>query len=495
LTRALAVFGTASDVGKSITATALCKIFARKGIKVAPFKAQNMSNNAFVTIDGLEIGVAQAVQSIACKETPNTDMNPVLLKPQSRTGSQVILNGKSIGSIKAKEYFENTDYLYQEAMKSLNRLKSRYELIVIEGAGSCAEVNLKGRDFANFKTAHSANADAILVADIDKGGVFAQIIGTLECLEKRDRALIKGIIINKFRGDDKLFQEGIKYIEEKTNIPVLGLVPYFKDIEIDYEDSLSVDFLCDKSYPLEKKVNIAVIRLPYISNFTDFLPFKLESSVFVHYVSKLQALDGYDAVVIPGSKSSISDLEWLKKTGWKDAIRNYAEKGGFVVGVCGGFQILGKKIYDPYGIESNKTEVDGLGILDVETILEKNKTLSNSRGIWLESGIYVSGYEIHMGKTQVSGKNAIKVEKRNGAQVKDFDGIVSENVWGVYFHGIFDNYNFRHYFLNKVAGNKFKKPNRINYSDFQEMQMERLANHFKRHIDIKKLFEIVGFDV
>ncbi len=490
--KSLAIFGTASDVGKSIIATALCRIFADRKIKVAPFKAQNMSNNSFVTLDGYEMGVAQAIQAFASRIAPSYLMNPVLLKPSSDVGSQVVLNGKPIGNVKAKDYFKNTDFLFEQAKKGFNLLKDKYELVVIEGAGSCAEVNLKGRDFANFKMAHFANANVLLIADIDKGGVFAQIVGTLECLDKKDRDLVKGIIINKFRGDISLFEDGIKFIEEKTKLPVLGVVPYFRDILIDSEDSLSINSLCDKTEIVKNAINIAIIKLPHISNFTDFSAFLIEDSVRVHYLSKPKDLSLYDAVIVPGTKSTISDLKWIKDTGWDRLIIDYANKGGYVFGICGGYQMFGRVVEDEFGVESNKKTIDGLGLIDAKTTLEKQKVLTNIEGFLINGNIPVYGYEIHMGKTIIpKGNSAVRIVKRNQRECDAYDGFLKKNIWGFYIHGIFDDYKFRHFFLESVAKNKFKNKNRVNYKDFRDEQYDKMANLFLRSVDFDKLLKVM----
>ncbi len=491
--KAIAVFGSASDVGKSVITTALCRIFSNLGIKTAPFKAQNMSNNSFVTPNNGEIGRAQAVQAFACNIEPTTDMNPVLLKPSSDKTSQVILRGKAIGNTDAKSYFTYTDYMFREALKSLNKILNEFELVVIEGAGSCAEVNLRNKDFANFKTAKAANANVILVADIDKGGVFAQILGTLKCLEKQERKMVKGVIINKFRGDKRLFKDGIAFIESKTQVPVIGVIPYFHNIEIENEDGISPDFLTDKTYPIKDMINIAVLKLPHISNFTDFSPFGLEERIKIHYLSKPVSLSGYDALLIPGSKSVIQDLKWIKNVGWQKHIEYYRKNGGYIFGICGGYQMLGKSIKDPFLTESSEFSGEGLGFLDSRTTLKKTKTVANIKGIWLKQGINIEGYEIHTGKTITKELPAIKITYRNGKPVNDYDGISRKNIAGCYIHGIFENHKFRHYFLNKIAKDKFNNPNNTDYKDFRQLQYDLLADHIKRNINMKQLMEIAGF--
>ena len=319
--RCLAVLGTGSDVGKSVTVAALCRIFSDLGVNVAPYKAQNMSNNSHVTGLGGEMGRAQVVQAEAARVAPHVDMNPVLLKPATDTGAQVVVQGRPIGNRKAADYFKDTLPLFEKAKESLDRLRSEHDLVIMEGAGSCAEMNLLSRDFVNFRMAEYANAPVILVADIDRGGVFAQIIGTMHILPEEYKSLVKGFIINRFRGDAALFDDGIRYIEEFTGLPVLGLVPYFRHIEIDSEDGLPLDIVIDPpAGPVPGRINIAVIRLPHISNFTDFNPLIRQKAVSLHYLSKPRALSGYDLVILPGSKNVRSDLGWMRETGWDRAI-------------------------------------------------------------------------------------------------------------------------------------------------------------------------------
>ncbi len=488
--KALAVFGTASDVGKSVVATALCRIFSNMGIKTAPFKAQNMSNNSFVTNSFGEIGRAQAVQAFACNTTPTNDMNPVLLKPLADKTAQVILHGKAIGNFEANNYFKDTDFMFQESLKSLQKIKNEFELIVIEGAGSCAEVNLSKQDFVNFKTAKAADADVILIADIDRGGVFAQIIGTLECLNKQERQMIKGFIINKFRGDRELFKDGVDYIQKRTGIPVLGVIPYFYDIEIEYEDGLPSDIIKSEMCVDKNMINIAVLKLPHISNFTDFLPFNLEERVRIHYLSKPRDLLEYDALIIPGSKNVVYDLQWMKSLSWDEYIKNYEKSGGFIFGICGGYQILTKEILDPFFVESDSKNTTGLGLLDIVTRLEKKKTVTKTKAVWIDGNVDVEGYEIHMGKTVRSNeKPALKINKDGH---KAYGGAIKGKVAGCYLHGIFDKKEFRHYFLSMTAKNKFTKPNPTDYDEFRQTQYELLAERFKTYVDMDKIMQIIG---
>ena len=497
--KCLAVFGTGSDVGKSITVAALCRIFSNAGIRVAPYKAQNMSNNSFVTDGGGEMGRAQIVQAQAARVQPNVDMNPVLLKPSSDTGSQVVLLGKPLGNTEAAEYFHDTDYLFNQAKNSLNRLRSKYDLIVMEGAGSCAEVNLRKRDFVNLKTAHAANAPVILVADIDRGGVFAQIVGTLEVLSKEDRERIKGFIINRFRGDSALFEDGIEYLEKRTGLPVLGLIPYFYHIEIDSEDGLPLDVIVDPvEGPAPGKTSIAAVRLPHISNFTDFNAFDREPGIEFHYLSRPRRLKGYDLLILPGTKNVRFDLDWLRQIGWDSLIRNFAKDGGRIAGICGGYQMLGKIVRDPHGVEGQPGDTKGLGLLDVETELHSEKVLTRSAGTWVKDGHPVEGYEIHMGLTSGPGTGypVIHLDRRNGKAVDENDGAQTEDgrIWGTYLHGIFDQPDFRKQFIlsmqdNPLDGIKAATDERAD--DFRERQYELLAAHFQDHLNMDKLYETI----
>jgi adenosylcobyric acid synthase len=426
----LFVMGSASHVGKSVTVAAICRCLVRRGIAVAPFKSQNMSLNSYVTPDGGEIGMAQAMQAVAAKVTPRTDMNPVLLKPKGDCISQVVLHGHPYKDVHIAAYYQETPELLKKALESFQRLKSAFGQVVVEGAGGAAELNLYDRDIANTQLAKILRIPIILVADIERGGVFAQIYGTIELLPDDIRALVKGIIINKFRGDPAIFAPGVKKIEELTGVPVLGVVPYFT-IPLPSEDSLSI---------LDKKtkqalVRIAVIRLPKISNFTDFE--LLEQYAAVEYVSPGVSLDGYDCIIIPGTKNTIDDLSALVHTGTDRKIHSAREKGIPVIGICGGYQMLGKTLVDE-GFESDAGTYEGLGLLDCVTRFAsyKKNTLQVRRNACMVPPILsavgeVSGYEIHMGITE-SGRNHEALEG---------DGRVSDDglVFGTYLHGLFLN--------------------------------------------------------
>ena len=498
--KCLAILGTGSDVGKSVVVTALCRIFNDLQVRVAPFKAQNMSNNSFVTPEAGEMGRAQVAQAEAARVKLHVDMNPVLLKPCTDTGAQVVLHGKPIGNSQAADYFADTDYLFREARESLARLCAEYDLVILEGAGSCAEVNLFRRDFVNFRMAEAADAPVVLVADIDRGGVFAQIIGTLEVTPREYRERVRGFIINRFRGDAALFREGIEYLENRTGLPSLGLIPYYRHIEIDSEDGVPLDILIDPpAGPEPGKINIAVLRFPHISNFTDFAPLAREPSVILHYLSRPRPLEGYNAVFLPGSKNVRADLGWLRQEGWDTRFFAYVGRGGRLIGICGGYQMLGRVIRDPEGLEGEPGETKGLGLLDVETTLHREKLLSRSAGVWESNQEPVEGYEIHMGVSDRIGgvPHVIRVTERSGKPVDEVDGAGTPDgrIWGTYFHGIFDLPGFRRFFLGALdpryrsdAGGETA----VTEAEFRDRQYDLLAAHFRKYLDLPKLIEIIG---
>ncbi|MGD8963433.1 MAG: cobyric acid synthase, partial [Desulfobacterales bacterium] len=378
----IAVLGTGSEVGKSILTTALCRVFANRGVRVAPFKAQNMSNNSGVTPEGLEMGRAQIVQAEAARIPPHVDMNPVLLKPTAEIGSQVVLQGSVIETGKTKSSHSGTERLFKAACHALDRLRQEYELIVIEGAGSCAEVNLMPRDFVNFRTAAFADAPVLLVADIDRGGVFAQIIGTLECLEQNQRVRIAGFIINRFRGDIELFKDGIHWIEEKTRKPVFGVLPWYSHIQIESEDSVVIENPINVHIKNSQNPVVAVIRLPHISNFTDFDPLLALDRLDLYFLEKVQALTDFKAVILPGSKNTRFDLNWIHTSGWIQALSDYVSSGGHVLGICGGYQMMGKIVHDPSGLEGHPGSSEGLCLLPIDTTLKAPKTTTLTHFSW-----------------------------------------------------------------------------------------------------------------
>ena len=493
----IALFGTGSDVGKSVVAAALCRIFSDAGLKVAPFKTQNMSNNSFVTAKGGEMGRAQVVQAECARIEPHVDMNPLLLKPSANCRSQMVLHGVASGDVSSTEFRNDRSELFEKLMVSLESLRDDYELVVIEGAGSCCEINLRNYDIANFRTAIRCRAPVLLVADIDRGGVFAQVIGSLALLEPEERKLVKGIIINRFRGDTKLFIDGIKFLENKTGLPVLGLVPYFNDIDIEPEDSLPLENVTDPPNILrDAMINVAVVRLPHISNFTDFGALSREPSVNLSYLSRPRTLDGLDLVILPGTKNVLSDLGWLKKSGWTERIKMYAKNSGNVAGICGGYQMLGKKVSDPHGVEGGG-EADGLGLLDVFTELQTKKQLKRVDGIWIENKIPVSGYEIHMGKTTPGDGEKPLVKIIGNGQDGYTEGSRSANgkVWGSYLHGIFDSAKFRNYYLKSIAPNiEPRLTEDIDAYAYRQSQYDLLANHFRAHLDVDAITRIAGID-
>ncbi|MBI3398988.1 MAG: cobyric acid synthase [Deltaproteobacteria bacterium] len=496
--------GTASHVGKSILVAALCRIFKEQGLKVAPFKAQNMALNSFVTKDGGEIGRAQAFQAEAAGIEPTVDMNPILLKPTSDMGSQVIIHGKVYGNMKAAEYHKFKKEAAQYVLESYRRLAEENDVIMIEGAGSPAEINLRENDIANMGLAEMVGAPVILIGDIDRGGVFASLVGTMELLSSSERKRLKGFIINKFRGDFELLKPGIDFLQHKTGLPVFGVVPYLKDISLPDEDGVVLEQGQGSRVKGQGKINIAVIKLPRISNFTDFDPFKFEPDVYVRYISQAAELDEADAIIIPGSKNTLEDMRWLRKSGLADAVIHYAKDGGSVIGICGGFQMLGRIVKDPHGVESHCKETKGLGLLDVATILEREKRtyqvgatippfppLANGgRGDCL-----VKGYEIHMGETIGKNKPFATIAKRNGISVRVEDGAVSKDgrIWGTYIHGIFDNDEFRAEFLNEVRIAKgLPEQGIIPFKDTKDKQMDILADAIKESVDVQRLYGIMG---
>jgi adenosylcobyric acid synthase len=456
--KTIMVQGTASHVGKSLLTAAFLRIMKNRGLRVSPFKSQNMALNSFVTMDGGEIGRAQALQAEASGLEPTVDMNPILLKPTGDATSQVIVHGKVHSQMTAVEYHKFKRDAFKFVLESIDRLAKDYEVLVIEGAGSPAEINLREGDIVNMGLAERIDAPVILVADIDRGGVFASIVGTMELLSETERARVKGIIINKFRGDKTLLDNGLKFLEERLGKPVLGVVPHMGDTGLPDEDGVSLE-----KTPLEKmakestespRINIAVIRLPRISNFTDFDPLKEESDVVVRYIhgpDDIPAMMEADLVILPGTKNIISDLSWLREVGIPGAIKVYLSKGGRLFGVCGGFQMLGNAISDPDGVEGATGSAEGLSLLDMETVLKKDKDTFRVEATHLGTGgISIEGYEIHMGRTTTREQAFATITARNDSAVMIDDGAVSSDkkISGTYIHGIFDNDLWRTTFLN-----------------------------------------------
>jgi adenosylcobyric acid synthase len=498
--KAIMVVGTTSHAGKSLITAALCRLLSRRGWRVTPFKAQNMALNAYVTQNGGEIGYAQAVQAWAAGVTPWVEMNPVLLKPQGDMTSQVIIKGKAVGIAGAAEYYEKYfDQGWQAVEESLRRLGEEFDLIVCEGAGSPAEINLKHRDMANMRVAKYLNAPTILVVDIDRGGAFAHVVGTLELLEPDERALIKGVVINKFRGQRSLLDPGITWLEKRTGIPVLGVLPWVEQM-FPAEDSL--DLLDRRSSKAHSDITIAVIRLPRISNFTDFDPLEAEPTVTVKYISPQDSLGHPDAVILPGSKTTISDLLVLQKTGMAQAIQNYVRAGGTLLGICGGFQMLGKIVADPEGIEGEAGRYKGLELLPIKTVITSNK-IARQRIVtsnYPQVGLPVAGYEIHQGRSRLlkleEGGSPLGLSAKNAPYKALFDdpnlGIVDANqsVMGTYLHGIFDNGPWRRAWINQLRQQRGLStlPNGVaNYREQREAILDSMANIVEANLDLRPI--------
>jgi adenosylcobyric acid synthase len=495
--RTLMVQGTASSVGKSVIVAALCRIFHQDGYKVAPFKAQNMALNSFVTKEGGEIGRAQAVQAEAAGIEPSVHMNPVLLKPEADARSQVIVLGKVAKNLKASEYYDYTPQLLKVIEDSLNQLRSSYDIVVIEGAGSPAEINLKEREIVNMRVSRMAGAPVLLAGDIDRGGVFAFLIGTLELLNEEERNMVKGFIINKFRGDIKLLKPGLDYLEKRSGKPVLGVIPYFRGISIAQEDSVYLD---ERTNLLDGSgVNIAVIRLPHISNYDDFDPLE-ELGCTVRYVSESSDLGSPDLIILPGTKSTIADLASLRRQGLDDAILRQAKAGTPVIGICGGYQMLGKTISDPHRVESAECAVPGLGLLDIETTFDRVKTTTQVKAkVVADKGLFdglngmeVTGYEIHMGQTVSRNRlSAFKILETPQGKAGYFDGVVSDDgtIFGSYIHGLFHNADFTRNLLSRLQQLR-GLPAAAAISIDRDEQYNKLAVIVRQSLDIPEVYRI-----
>lgn len=486
--------GTGSDVGKSVLATALCRIFKQDGYRPAPFKAQNMALNSYATPDGLEIGRAQAVQAEAAGIDCSTDMNPLLLKPNSDHTSQVVLNGRPAGNQSAYAYFrkEGRDQLRKEVYDAFDRLDARYNPIVMEGAGSIAEINLRDTDLVNMPMAIHAQADIILVGDIDRGGVFASVYGSIMLQRPEERKRIKGIIINKFRGDIRLFEDGRRMLEQLCGIPVLGVVPYFKDIHIEEEDS--VDLAQKSRKAKEGKVNIAVILLRHLSNFTDFDSLEHDPRIHLYYTRQPDDLQQADIIILPGSKSTISDLHELQRDGLAQAIVQARQAGKTVMGICGGYQMMGHKIFDRDHVEGETEHMDGLGLLPVWTTLTREKVTRQRYDIclpWTSSPVTgLTAYEIHMGQTEGTPDTQLSPF----AYLADgkSDGYwLDERCMGTYLHGILDNRTFVNQLIRPYLDSAQQAPTPMDYRDYKEEQYDRLAAHVRKHVDIDRLYQIL----
>ena len=496
------ILGTHSNAGKSIVVTALCRIFARQGYRVAPFKAQNMALNAGVTPEGHEIGRATIAQAEAAGVSPHVDMNPVLLKPEGHRRSQVVLNGRAATHIEADNWLSLKQMLWPHITAALDRLRSRNDLVVMEGAGSPAEINLKEGDVVNMRVAQYAHSPVLLVGDIDRGGVFAALAGTMLLLEPEERALVKAFVINKFRGDVALLGNGLQMLQERAyNTPTLGVIPYLPDIGVAAEDSVALDERRELGTPGEQagavaRVDIAVIRLPRTSNFDDFDPLAAEPDVQVRYIERVDELGQPAAIILPGSKMTLDDLVWLRETGLAEAIIALARQQTPVVGICGGYQLLGQSLYDPDGIEAEAgTRATGLGLLPIETVFAGDKqTVQVQATLHAEVGPFaglagapIRGYEIHMGRSRPLDESDSWLCQISSSTDGHFDGVVTANgrIWGTYLHGIFDNDSLRHAWLRSLGwqatGQRFDR----------EAAYNRLADHVQAHLDMAMLRRII----
>ncbi len=484
----LMIQGTTSDAGKSALVAGICRVLHRKGIKVAPFKPQNMALNSAVTSEGGEIGRAQALQARACGLDPHTDMNPVLIKPNTDVGAQIIINGQAIGNMDALDYHEYKQTAMQAVLDAHQRLSEKYEVIVVEGAGSPAEINLRDKDIANMGFAEAVDCPVILVSDIDRGGVFAHIVGTLELLSESEQARVAGFVINKFRGDIALLRSGLDWLEARTNKPVLGVLPYLHHLYLDAEDSINSSDLNssdnNSSNPVEtaqSRCKIIVPVLPRISNHTDFDPLRVHPQVELEYIHIEDSPPPADLIILPGSKNVCADLALLKKHNWPEKINRHLRYGGKLLGICGGFQMLGRTIHDPDGIEDQTGSSEALGLLDFESTLQKQKTLRNVEGTILSDNSTFTGYEIHAGISQGEAL-ANPFSEVNGKQ----DGVVSDDgqIIGTYFHGLFEKSEALQSILNWVG---FKLEVTQDYNQVREKAIERMADAIEENINLSIL--------
>ena len=498
MAKAIMIQGTMSNAGKSLLAAGLCRIFKQDGYKVAPFKSQNMALNSFITKEGLEMGRAQVMQAEAAGIAPSVLMNPILLKPTNDVGSQVIVNGEVLGTMSARDYFQYKKQLIPKVLEAYHQLDEEYDIIVIEGAGSPAEINLKQEDIVNMGMAKMANAPVLLVGDIDRGGVFAQLIGTVMLLEPDEKEMVKGLIINKFRGDKTILDPGVQMLEEKAQIPVVGVAPYI-NIQVEDEDSLTERFDKKETAAL---LDVAVIRLPRISNFTDFNPLESIEGLSLRYVKHPGELQNPDMIILPGTKNTMEDLLWMRENGMEALILKAAAKGTLIFGICGGYQMLGETLSDPYGVEAGGT-IKGMGLLPMDTVFAKDKTRTRVEGKFLEltgdyaplSGVALEGYEIHMGESVL--KNAAKPSTEVSDMVSQCcktEGAYLENVCGTYVHGVFDKEAVAEAILEvlgKKKGIDVTDLKGIDFAQFKETQYDILASELRKHLDMEAIYKIL----
>lgn len=498
MAKAIMVQGTMSNAGKSLLTAGLCRIFKQDGYRVAPFKSQNMALNSFITEEGLEMGRAQVMQAEAAGIKPSVLMNPILLKPTNDIGSQVIVNGEVWGTMSAREYFKYKKNLIPDIMYAYNKLAEENDIIVIEGAGSPAEINLKTEDIVNMGMAKMAGAPVLLVGDIDRGGVFAQLIGTVELLEPEERAMVKGLIINKFRGDKTILDPGVKMLEERSSIPVVGVAPYLQ-IQVEDEDSLSERFDRKEEMGL---LDIAVIRLPRISNFTDFNPLESIEGVSMRYVKHPKELKNPDMIILPGTKNTMEDLAWMRESGMEAAVLKEASHGKVIFGICGGYQMLGETLSDPHHVEAGGI-MRGMGLLPMDTVFSREKTRTRVKGTFegilgelsALNGAELEGYEIHMGESVLNGdaRHATYIQDMVSG-VKKADGAYAGTVCGTYVHGVFDREEVVRVILQILGEKKgidVTGMKGIDFAAFKETQYDILAEELRKHLDMKRIYEIL----
>lgn len=489
--RSLMVLGTASHVGKSVVVAGLCRLLRRRGIAVAPFKSQNMALNSYVTRSGGEIGRAQAMQAEAAGLQPEIEMNPILLKPSGRGRVQVVLNGKVDGTMSASEYYREKPRFLAAALDAHAALANRFDVMVIEGAGSATEVNLADRDIVNLPLARALDVPCILVADIDRGGIFASVVGTHALCDADDRRRIRAFVVNRFRGERSLFDDGIDFLEARTGWPCLGVLPYVDWLTLDEEDSVGLDARQQNASSGHNALDVAIVRLPHISNYTDFAPLE-QSSVRLRYVDRSEQLADADLIVLPGTKTTLDDLLWLKANGFEEALQRCRSRGSTILGICGGYQMLGTAVRDPEGVESSHRAVTGLGLLPIQTTMGPEKTTRQVSAVHLDSGQPVDGYEIHMGQTTAESNVSpfFRIVTRGAKAVDQLDGASADAVYGTYLHGLFDSRGFSEAFLRTVASRR-GKAFAFESTFFKERAYDRWADVLENEFKLDRLEEIL----
>lgn len=500
MAKAIMVQGTMSNAGKSLLAAGLCRIFKQDGYRVAPFKSQNMALNSFITKEGLEMGRAQVMQAEAAGIAPSVLMNPVLLKPTNDVGSQVIVNGEVLGNMSARDYFKYKKKLVPDIMKAYNALAAENDIIVIEGAGSPAEINLKSDDIVNMGMAKMAKAPVLLVGDIDRGGVFAQLIGTVMLLEEDEKEMVKGLIINKFRGDKTILDPGVEMLEERSGIPVVGVAPYL-NIQVEDEDSLTERFETNRTVDM---IDIAVIRVPRISNFTDFNPLESIQGVSLRYVKNPSELGNPDMIILPGTKNTMEDLLWMRENGLEALILKEAAKGKLIFGICGGYQMMGELLQDPKGVEAGG-ELKGMGLLPIQTVFAGEKMRTRVQGTFEGlsgslsslSQVPLEGYEIHMGVTTYTEEPCplVQIQEETGERRIRYDGARKNNCYGCYVHGIFDQACVASGFVSallKEKGYDAGQLERLDWKAYKETQYNKLAEIIRESLDMEYIYQILG---